>query len=205
MSLFVIGAGGHAKVVVASLQDAGWTVDGILDDNSDKWGDRLLGVPILGPISVLHNHSNVRAIIAIGDNRTRKLLASNFPDIQWVTLIHPRAYVHPSVRLGDGTVVFAGAILQPFASVGKHAIVNTGAIVEHDCKIGDFVHVAPGCRLTGGVEIGEGTLVGTGACIIPGVQIGAWVTIGAGSVVVDNIPEGVIAYGVPAQVKRRNP
>jgi acetyltransferase EpsM len=78
--------------------------------------------------------------------------------------------------------------------------VNTAASVDHHCSIGDAVHIAPGVRLAGNVKIGQGAWVGIGATIIENVRIGDGAVIGAGSVVVEDIPDAVVAYGVPARV-----
>ena len=203
MSLFIVGAGGHAKVVLATALEAGFKVVGFLDEDSSKWGSELLGVPILGPLSLLRKSEGYRAVLAIGDNEARRRIDQEIKGVRWVTLVHPGAYVHPSVALGEGTVVFAGALVQPMARVGRHVIINTGVIVEHDCEIGDYSHLAPGVRLAGGVKVGTRCLLGVGAVAVPLAKIGDGSIVGAGSVVVKDIPPRSLAYGVPARVRGR--
>jgi sugar O-acyltransferase (sialic acid O-acetyltransferase NeuD family) len=202
MKILVIGAGGHAKVVVATAQAAGWAVAGLYDDDPALWGKSLLGVPVVGPTTCLRPDSETHLVAAVGDNRTRERLVHQFSHARWATIVHPRALIHESVSLGEGTVVFGGAVLQPMVKVGKHAIVNTGAIIEHDCRLGDFVHVAPGARLAGGVVVEDRCLIGIGASVLPMVKIAEDSVIGAGSVVVRDIPPRSVAYGVPAMVRR---
>jgi sugar O-acyltransferase (sialic acid O-acetyltransferase NeuD family) len=194
----VIGAGGHAKVVIGALVAAGRAVAGVWDDDPAKLGGTLLGVPVLGPTADAVRAGFRPAVLAVGDNRARQQLAAAL-DLDWVTVVHPRAWVHPSVRLGEGSVVFAAAIVQPDTVVGCHAIVNTGATIDHDCEIGDFAHVAPGVNLSGGVRVGNGTLLGVGSCAVPGARIGAWAVVGAGAVVVDEVPDGATVVGAPAR------
>jgi sugar O-acyltransferase (sialic acid O-acetyltransferase NeuD family) len=194
----VIGAGGHAKVVIATLLDAGYAVGLILDDNTARQGEKILDVPIDGPISKAKEGRN--AVLAIGDNSVRRTLAESLK-LQWISVVHPTAYVHPSVRIGHGVVVFAGALIQPDATVGDHVIVNTGASIDHDCSVDDYVHIAPGCKLAGNVKVGEGTFLGIGSSVIPNKRIGSWTTVGAGGVVVSDLPNRVIAVGVPARIK----
>lgn len=201
----VLGAGGHAKVVISTLQAAGYKVDAVYDDDSAKWGQSLLGVPVHGPLAELDNEASCRAVIAIGANKIRQELAQRFAALEWVTVVHPRAYVHPSASLGPGTVIFAGAVVQPDVRVGSHVIVNTGATVDHDCRLGDFVHLAPGVHLAGGVDIDTGTFFGTGAVAIPGIRIGAWTTVGAGAGVVRDLPAQVTAVGLPAALLHKEP
>jgi len=51
------------------------------------------------------------------------------------------------------------------------------------------------------IEVGSGTWVAAMAFIGPGVKLGSDVQIGAGAVVLQDIPDGALAVGVPAQVK----
>jgi UDP-perosamine 4-acetyltransferase len=194
----VLGAGGHGKVVIATLQAAGWRVAAAYDDAEERWGGELLGVPIRGPLDAAAGAEVDGAVVAVGDNRARKSLAERF-DLPWIAVVHPAAVVHPSVELGAGTVVFAGAAIQPDTRIGRHAIVNTGASVDHDCRLGGFVHVAPGARLGGGVTVGEGVMVGIGSSVVPGITIGPWATVGAGAAVVREVAAGATVVGVPAR------
>ena len=50
--------------------------------------------------------------------------------------------------------------------------------------------------------IGEGCWLGAGVIVLPGVTIGKGSVIGAGSVVTKDIPENVVALGVPCRVIR---
>jgi len=203
--VFVIGAGGHAKVVVSLLQECRMHVAGLFDDDPQKWGTEILGVRILGPINDIKKYAQEgQFIIGIGNNRMRHDLARKWEGVlSWLSIAHPTAYVHSSVNLGPGTVVFAGAVVQPHTIIGRHSIINTGATVDHDCKLGSYVHIAPGVHVAGGVNIGEGTMLGIGASVLPGKRIGRWVTVGAGAVVIDDLADNVTAVGVPARVIRR--
>src|SRR5581483_3713754 len=200
----VLGAGGHAKVVIATLQAAGFTVGAVFDDDRSKQGSRLLGVEVQGTLDDFAGSGYRRAVLAIGDNATRMRLAERLgdrlPEIEWIVAVHPQACLHESVKLGEGAVVFAGAIIQPDTMIGAHTIINTGATVDHDCRIGDFAHIAPGVHLAGEAHVGRGAFLGIGAAIIPGRAVGEWATVGAGAVVVSDIPANVTAVGVPARV-----
>ena len=65
--LVVMGAGGHAKVVVATLLDLGLTVSAVLDDDPGRQGGRLLGLTVAGPIAGSPT-AGQPAILAVGDN-----------------------------------------------------------------------------------------------------------------------------------------
>jgi FlaA1/EpsC-like NDP-sugar epimerase len=49
----VIGAGEAARLLVAGIHQQGWIVLGFLDDDPNKRGMRIAGVPVLGPIEAL--------------------------------------------------------------------------------------------------------------------------------------------------------
>ncbi len=201
LAVVVIGAGGHATVVLATLIASGRHVAAVLDDDSSRWGRALLGHPVSGPIEAarLDGHE---AVLAIGDNAARHRLAAAF-SWAWSTVVHPRATVDPDATLGSGSVAFAGSVVQPGARLGAHVIVNTSASVDHDCRVGDFVHVGPGCRLGGDVRVGTGALLGVGCCVLPGVTVGDWATVGAGAAVIRDVAAGTVVAGVPARPVRR--
>ena len=111
-------------------------------------------------------------VVAVGDNEKRKELSTGW--WRWETAVHPSAIIDKTVRVEEGTVIMAGAIIQPHVKIGRHVIINTGATVDHDCIIEDYAHIAPGAHLCGGVHVGEGALVGVGVGIEPGVKIPAW-------------------------------
>ncbi len=61
---------------------------------------------------------------------------------------------------------------------------------------------AKGLQYNKDVHIGENVWIGANSVICPGVSIGSNTVIAAGSVVTKDIPEGVVAGGVPCKVIR---
>ena len=194
--VYLYGASGHAKVVMDIVRQAYYDVPFLIDDNPNI--TTLEGVPV-----VRFAEGVEPIIVSIGDCQIRRKVVEKLGEKEYLTVVHPKAVLADSVKLGFGTVVMAGAILNPCASVGNHCIINTGASIDHDCKIHDFVHIAPHCTLCGEVEVGEGTWVGAGTTVIQGIHIGKDCFIGAGSVVVKDIPDGSLCYGNPARVVKQ--
>lgn len=188
----VIGAGGHAKVVIATLRSAGFTVARAYDDS--KVGESCLGVPVVGGV----DEATGPAIIAIGANSARRAISSRL-GLEWVSAVHPSAVVHETVRIEPGAVVFAGCVVQPDCILGAHAILNTKAHMDHDGRVGAYAHVCPGVAIAGGVQIGEECLIGTGASIVPLVRIADGVIVGAGAAVVRDLNLSGVYAGVPAR------
>jgi sugar O-acyltransferase (sialic acid O-acetyltransferase NeuD family) len=203
--LCIFGAGGHGKVVLDAACAMGLTVDFLVDDVPAA--ATLNGVPVMATHQADWQAQAVfEFLVAVGDNANRaslyrELLAKGGVPIN---VIHPRAVISPRAALGKGVFVAAGVVVNPEARIGDNVILNTSCSVDHDCVVGDHVHLCPGVRLAGEVNVGALTLVGTGACILPRVRIGERSVIGAGSVVNRDIPPGVVAYGVPARIHRKN-
>lgn len=201
--LWIIGSGGHAKVVIdAARASCRFEVAGVLDDDPRRRETRVLGIPVRAEASPeAVNRLGIRhAVIAVGCNRARAGIARRLDGLlTWAAVVHPKAYLAEGVTVGEGSVVCAGAILQPDAVIGRHAIVNTAASIDHDSLVGDFTHVAPGARLAGDVRLGPGAFLGIGSSVLPRCSVGAWATIGGGGVVIRDIPPGVTAVGIPAR------
>lgn len=209
-----IGAGGHAKILVELLMEmGGYDLVGFTDPDQTRWGGSLMGYPILGgdsELPALRAKGVQAAFIGVGavSSAGTRLRARLFREalalgFEMPTLVHPRAVVSPSAKLGPGSVVMGGAVVNTAACVGANATIYSGAVIEHDSVIGDHVHLSPGVQLAGGVIVEEGAFLGIGASIIQGVRIGAWATVGAGAVVLADIPDGVVAVGVPARPLER--
>lgn len=196
----VIGAGGHAKVVVDTLQATQRTVIGFLDDSPSLAGKIIYNLPVLGSIRDYNRFSAYDFLIAIGNNQIRRQIADLLaPTVMWANAIHPSAMLSPSVTTGQGVVVMGGVVINADTVIKDHVIVNTAASIDHDCVIDDFVHVAPGVRLAGNVTLKTGVFMGIGSIAIPGRTVGAWATVGAGATVIHDIPANVTAIGTPAR------
>jgi UDP-perosamine 4-acetyltransferase len=205
-SVIVVGAGGHARVLIDALQRSGHTILFATDVDVAKRGQSVLGITVAGGDEAIAAHVPGTVLLAIGvgsvgKDDTRRATFERFAreGHRFATVVHPNAVVAPDVTLLDGAQVMAGAVVQTGSCIGRNAIVNTGACVDHDCRVGDHAHIAPGATLSGGVEIGEGTLVGTGACVIQSIRIGSGSVVAAGAVVVRDVPEGACVMGIPAR------
>lgn len=213
LSVFILGAGGHAKVLIDSLkQEKQVKVLGILDLNEALYGKTILGIPILGSEDMLENcpPSNVRLINGIGSIHSQgiKIRANIFnkfkeKGFEFLNVIHATAYFGQEVKLGEGVQVFARATIQTGAYIGNNVIVNTNASIDHDCIIEDHVHLAPGVVCCGGVTIGQGSHIGTGAVILQGINIGENCLVAAGAVVTQDVVAENTVVGIPAKIMER--
>ena len=159
---------------------------------------------MLGGQEAFAELDNPLAVVAIGKASIRANVVERCSSVDWIQICHAHSFVDATVRVGEGTVIFAGVVVQPDTVIGKHSIINTGATVDHDCHIGDYVHICPGVNLAGDVTVGKGTWVGIGSQVIQGIRIGSNSVIGAGVTVIHDVPDNVVAVGTPAKIRSKN-
>ncbi len=199
--LVIVGAGGHAKVVIEALKvsDHNCRIVSVDEDNS-KVGIRLLSdisIQLLADWSQLPSDYHV----AIGHNRVRRKMsdAARKFNKQALTIIHPSAQVSPSASLAEGCFIAALSVIAAEAQIDDACIINHGSVIDHDCSIGAYTHVAPNVTLGGGVKLGRECLIGAGATVLPGVKIGHNVVVGAGAVVTRDVADNKTVIGIPAR------
>lgn len=199
--LLLYGAGGHAKSVMEIVRQCDeYTIAGIVDDNPALTGKRVLDIPVLGTRTILP--ALVAQGVTLAANGVGGILDINVrvkvfelleaAGFSFPALVHPRATVEPSARLGEGVQVFANAYIGAEAELRPRCMVNTGAIVSHDCVIGEYSHIAPGALLAGHVHVGERTLIGMGVTTAIGIKIGRGVRVGNGAILLADVPDGMI-------------
>lgn len=204
----LIGAGGHAAVLIETLTASGQLLPLVaIDADPALRGNKLLGVPIDGgderiPDWIARGAS--RFIVGVGSaastaSRMRIFNLALAWKLSPCEVLHPAANCSPSSCRGAGLQLLAGAIVGPRSILGENVLINHGAIVDHDAQIGDHVHVAIGACICGNVRIGDGAHIGAGATVIQGVSIGANAVVGAGAVVIKDVPPGAVVVGVPAR------
>jgi UDP-perosamine 4-acetyltransferase len=207
----VLGAGGHAKVLIDLLQRVAMRKPvAVVDRDRSLIGQQVLGVPVIGDDSALADFDprDVVLVNGVGSVRStdgRRNLYARCCDLgfEFATLIHPTAVVGMDVEIGRGAQILAAAVINTGARVGENCIVNTAAVVEHDCRIGPHSHVASGATLAGGVTLETGVHIGAGATVMQGVRVGARTVVGAGAVVIRDLEEDKVAVGVPARALSR--
>ena len=206
----ILGCGGHGRVVLDILIDAGqYDVIGFVDSNPAMIGRRMDGVEVLGrpdDLPDIRDRLDVRhAIVAVGYNGARRALAQRLDSLgfELINAIHPSTNLARNVTLGRNIVIAAGTLVCAHSQIGDSVILNTGCIVDHETLIGTATHVCPGARLAGRVTIESGAFVGIGSTIIQGIRVGCESVVGAGAVVISDVAPMSTVVGVPAKEIKR--
>jgi sugar O-acyltransferase (sialic acid O-acetyltransferase NeuD family) len=204
--IIILGAGGHAKVLIDTLKLRSIEILGLLDSDLSKNNKDLMGISVIGSDQDIttfpaSTYSLVNGIGSVKVDGKRKKIFEYYKlsGYFFERVIHPSAIISSNAVLLEGAQVLAGVIIQCGTQIGINSIINTGAIIDHDCCIGDHVHISPGVVLSGGVIVGSNTHIGTGATVIQGIKIGCNSMIAAGAVVVKDVEDNVTVRGVPAR------
>ena len=123
--------------------------------------------------------------------------------------------VGPYGRLRPGAHLGEGVHMGSFGEV-KNSHLAAGAYMGHfgyigDADVGKEVNIGAGtitCNFDGQrkhrTTIEDGAFIGSGTMLVAPAHVGASAKTGAGSVVTHAVPDGVLAYGVPARVRRQS-
>ena len=198
--LVILGAGGHARAVADLAVACGFIVAGFTD--------RAPGPGVIGTdadVAALARAGRIDgAVVGVGNTalarRTELFALLQAAGVNTPALVHPRAVVSPSCRVGAGAAVFP-SVLGAGVTVGENAVIYSGVVAEHDCAIGAHAYLAPGAILSGAVVVEDGAFVGAGAVILPHVVVGPGAVVAAGAVVTASVRAGVTVVGVPARAQ----
>ena len=202
----LVGAGGHCKVIIDSIDLEKYKIMGILD-NFIPVGTCIYNIPVIGTdddAENLYNRGVAFSIITVvGNLKIRRKLLERYRNIGFKipNIVHRSCCISPRAQIGEGVTLLANVCINAEAKLENYVTVNTGEIVEHEVHVSENSHIAPGAVLLGSSQIGRDTMIGAGAVILQQKCIGDYCQIGAGSVVLKNVETGKTVYGNPAREK----
>ena len=194
----LIGAGLGATQVadILAANPSGKAV-AVVDDDQQRWGGRVAGVPVVGGTQQLREHfaegrfdSAVVCISTSVPARTRFRELCEEAGIPLTNAIDPTARICAEVKMGAGNVVCAFCHFGVAARVGDNNFFSAYNSFDHHSVLGSDISTGPGCVTSGLVHIGDRARLGTGIFIEPHVELGAGVQVASGAVIVTSVPAG---------------
>ena len=121
------------------------------------------------------------------------------------------AWVIGDVELGADVSIWYGAVLRgdvnqirvgARTNIQDHSVLHVTADV-FPCTLGEEVTVGHRA-VVHGCSVGDGALIGIGSVILDGAKVGLEAAVGAGAVLAPGaeVPDGMLAVGIPARVVR---
>ena len=198
LPLLILGAGGHAKVLLEVLSQERHKIIGVTTPHLDS-GTDYLGLAVIGSDEAIFEYDTQEVLLINGigslpGRQQRRNLSVTMRErgYRFGSVIHPNSIIASDVLFSEGVQLMAGTIIQPGCKVGQDSIINTGVIVDHDCKIGENCNLSPGVVCSGNVIIESGVYVGAGSTIIQNLSIGKNTIISSGSSIYRDVENDVV-------------
>jgi len=207
----IIGAGTYGQVYAEYIKDfAKYEVIGFLDDDTTKHNLLVNSLPVLGSVSLLNTlpeKDKTAVFVPIGNNKTRLhiLRLSESLGYQTPGFIHPDVQIHHSIKLGKSVYILPSTSIMPHTIIEDYVMISMGVNIAHHTVIGMGSFLSQGVNVGASINIGENSFLGIASTIMTGIKgIGSNTIVGAGAVVIKDLPENVVAAGVPAKIIKQN-
>jgi len=201
--IIIIGGRGGAKMVIEAIRSTNsCTIKGIIDTELPV-NELVLGVTVLGGENMLESlreqgYRNIVLSFTLLNNlsfREEKYQEYKKKGFIFPNIIHQRATVEPSVKMGEGNIILANSMLGSDVRLGNINFVNTGAMICHDTTAYQNNHFAPNAVLAGRIQVGSNNIFGMCSTTYFDVIIGNRNIINNGVNIFSNIKDNQIIRG----------
>ena len=132
------------------------------------------------------------------------------------TFIGHNCVLRPNTKIAHDCVIGHGTVFEGNSTIGEGTLIHAQCHITADAEIGRYVFIAPmflGANdsqmvhrrrhkypfKANGPRIKDGARIACGVLMNPGVTVGENAVVGTGAVVTRDVPDGMVAYGVPAK------
>lgn len=122
--------------------------------------------------------------------------------LQFATLIHPDNFLHSTVQIGKGCIIFRGTIGYPEGIVGDNCVMREYSSVSHNSLVGDHTVMMEKVTMGGWSVLGKRNLLKPNCVTKEKITLGDDVTAEAGSIILNDIQSGQTISGNPARARR---
>jgi len=169
--ILVYGSRDFGQVIKALVKNCGYEFSGFIDDFNT--GDEIVGKFL--EVCDTFSSENYEIVIAIGYNNLkerwkiyRKVSGAGY---RIPHLIHPKAYVSESCKVGEGVIIMTGAIVDINVKLAELVVLWPGVVVNHDSEINANTFLSPNSTICGFVTIGENCFLGAGAVVVDHMRV----------------------------------
>ena len=193
----VLGAGGHAKVLIEILIRMEIEVLGVsikFTDKPEKTNYRLFSDDEVMSKFSPKEINLVNGVGSLPNHKVRYDLSMTYAEkgYNFISISHPSSIISSDVKISEGAQLLAGTFIGSGSSIGTGTIINSHSSIDHDCEIQEYCHIAPGVTCSGQVKIGKFVHVSPGVTVINNIKIGDNSIINPGVIVTDNVPSDSI-------------
>lgn len=204
--IILIGGGGHCISCIDVIKSGNkFKIIGILD-TSDKVGNSVLGIPIIGTDSDIPNiiRKCKNFLITVGQIKSPLIRCKIYDLVKknegtLPIIISSRAYVSSSAFIDEGSIIMHNVLVNSYAKIGKNCIINTGALIEHEVIIEDFCHVSTHSVINGQVKVGKNSFLGSNSVIANNISLPEDIIVAAGACIIKTPKETGTYIGNPAK------
>lgn len=202
--ILIIGAEKDGEVVAEIFQEINtqgarvYEIVGFVDNNEKLWGKKQMGIEILGGISsipkIKEEYKFHHLIISTVENtKSRKQLFEKYSsdEYSFINAIHPKAYVSPSAKIGNGNIICAFAYIGTGTVIEDDNFLGANTIIDNHGKIGNHCYFASKCCISRDVIVGDCCNFGSNVSIANSIKIGSNVSISIGKIVERDIGDDV--------------
>jgi acetyltransferase EpsM len=177
------------------------SVEGYIDETPEKLGKVVGKKKVLGGFDWFEDKDprNFQAVIALSP-KSKKIMVQKAlaVGLEFPNLIHPRAWISPSISMGKGNLVLPDVVITAEAQIQDFNLFHVGSLITHYAKIASYCFLGPHVRLLENSEVDEGAFLGSGCVLVGGVTVGSWARVGANAVVNRDVEPGTTVVGLPA-------
>jgi len=211
--VLIIGGGrGAVQVIDTICRQRKHKIVGILDDNKELRGKKIMGYSVLGSTKEAKKLWSERKfdclIISFSNDlfaRAKIFEKYHSLGIPFTNVIDPTVILHSNVSIGKGNVIMANCRVGPCAIIGNNNFLSAYVNIEHHNEIGNHCTFGPGVMTSSRVRIGDRVKFGTGIFIEPGIKIGEDTIVASGSILTANVPsKSAVKVTVTYKIRSRN-
>jgi bifunctional UDP-N-acetylglucosamine pyrophosphorylase/glucosamine-1-phosphate N-acetyltransferase len=187
----------------STFVDAGVRIgqDTTLEANTHVLGVTAIGEEcVIGPGTVISD-STIGSRCVVRQSTIEQSTLEDDVDVGPYSHLRPKSYLCSGVHVGNYAEIKASR-LGARTKMGHHSYIG-------DADVGEDVNIGAGAITANydgagkhRTEIADGAFIGSDTMLVAPVRIGRGARTGAGSVVTKDVPDGAMAVGSPARVRR---